>query len=58
MEISMYKVVLINFNFTYDQLDRYNAFNRAEEMGYEANVYDGDNNHIAFYSPISGWKIY
>ena len=58
MEIEMFKVVLINFNFAYDGfVTRYSAFNRAQEMGYEANVYENDN-LIANFSPISGWKFY
>ena len=53
----MFKVVLINFGFTYDKLTHYTALTRAEEMGYEASVYEGDNMY-ATYSPISGWKFY
>lgn len=54
----MFKVVLINFNFAYDGfVTRYSALNRAEEMGYEASVYENDN-LIANFSPISGWKFY
>ena len=53
----MFKVVLINVNFTYDGFQtRYGALNCAEEMGYEANVYE-DDRLIATYSPISGWKF-
>ena len=58
MEIDMFKVVLINFNFAYEGfVTRYSALNRAEEMGYEASVYENDN-LIANFSPISGWKFY
>lgn len=53
----MFKVVLINFNFAYEGfVTRYSALNRAEEMGYEANVYKEDE-LIATYSPISGWRF-
>ena len=54
----MFTVVLINFNFAYDGfVTRYAALNRAQEMGYEANVYENDI-LIANFSPISGWKFY
>lgn len=54
----MFKVVLINFGFTYDSfVTRYSALNRAEEMGYEASVYENDD-LIASFSPIGGWKFY
>lgn len=53
----MYKVVLVNFNFTYDQLSRDTALHYAELLGFESNVYDSDDNLIATFSPIRGWEF-